>query len=63
MHTGQLRTVADVVSFFSRGGDQAGFLGTSELAALELSTDERSDLVAFLMSLEGPGPSAEWLAP
>lgn len=63
MHTAQLRTLADVVSFFNRGGDSAGYPGTSEIAALDLTPDESTDLVAFLQALEGPGPSAELLAP
>ena len=52
-----------MVAFFNRGGDGVGFLGKSEISALGLTPDERSDLAAFLLSLEGAGPSAEWLAP
>jgi cytochrome c peroxidase len=63
MHTGHVRTLSDVVAFFNRGGDRAGFLGKSEIAALGLSVSEREDLVAFLLSLDGPGPRAELLAP
>jgi cytochrome c peroxidase len=63
MHTGHLRTVNDVVSFFNRGGDRVGFLGKSEIKALGLTTTEREDLVAFLLALDGPGPRAELLSP
>lgn len=63
MHTAQLRTLASVVDFFDRGGDGVGFPGTSEIAPLGLTERERADLVAFLSTLEGPGPSAELLAP
>ncbi len=63
MHTGQLKTLESVVSFFDRGGDEAGYEGVNELKPLELSARERSDLVAFLKALDGPGPSAELLAP
>jgi cytochrome c peroxidase len=63
MHTGQLRTLEDVVSFFNRGGDPFGYPGKNELAALEMSARERADLVAFLATLDGPGPSPELLAP
>jgi cytochrome c peroxidase len=63
MHTGQHRTLDDVVGFFSRGGDAAGYPGTNELKALDLTMSERTDLVAFLKALDGPGPSAELLAP
>jgi cytochrome c peroxidase len=57
-HTGQMRTLDEVVAFFARGGDHFGFPGKSELSPLELSADERGDLVAFLRALDGPGPDA-----
>ncbi|MFL5417958.1 MAG: cytochrome-c peroxidase [Myxococcales bacterium] len=57
LHTAQLRTLAEVVAFFDRGGDRAGYPGTSEIAALGLAADEQQDLVAFLLTLEGPGPA------
>jgi cytochrome c peroxidase len=56
MHTGQLKTLSDVVTFFSRGGDPFGFPGTSELAPLGLSAQDQEDLVAFLQTFEGSGP-------
>jgi cytochrome c peroxidase len=62
MHTGQMRTLADVVAFFDRGGDGVGYPGTSELAPLGLSDRERADLVAFLGALEGDGPPPDLLA-
>lgn len=61
MHTGQLKTLTDVVAFFTRGGDHFGFLGVNELAELPLSLEQEQDLVAFLGTLEGPGPAAELL--
>ena len=63
MHTGQLRSLDEVVAFFARGGDHFGFPGTSELSARELSLDERADIVAFLETLDGKGPSPELLGP
>ena len=63
MHTGQLRTLADVIRFFSSGGDQYGYPGKSELHSLNLMPDEQSDLVNFLSSLDGTGPPEELLAP
>ncbi len=63
MHTGQYRTLDDVVAFFGRGGEAAGYPGTNELKVLDLTMGERADLVAFLKALDGPGPSAELLAP
>jgi hypothetical protein len=35
----------------------------SEIAALGLDEQERSDLVSFLRALTGPGPSPELLRP
>jgi cytochrome c peroxidase len=61
MHTGQLKTLSGVISFFARGGDRSGYPGTSELTPLELSEEERADLVAFIGSLDGPGPEAALL--
>jgi cytochrome c peroxidase len=50
MHDGRLRTLADVVAFYDRGGDGGG--GRSyPLLPLGLTSRERSDLVAFLESL------------
>jgi cytochrome c peroxidase len=63
MHTGQLKTLDDVVAFFSRGGDSVGYPGTKEITPLDLTLRERADLVAFLKSLDGPGPDAKLLAP
>ena len=61
MHTGQIMSLASVVGFFNRGGDRAGYPGRSELAPLELSEEERADLVAFLETLSGEGPDASLL--
>jgi cytochrome c peroxidase len=61
MHTGQLVTLAQVVRFFSRGGDPAGFPGQNELKALNLSEREQADLVAFMSAFDGDGPDAALL--
>jgi cytochrome c peroxidase len=61
MHTAQIAALADTVSFFDRGGDAFGYVGTSELAPLGLTLDERSDLTAFLGALDGPGPDPSLL--
>lgn len=64
MHTGQLRTLEQIVSFFNQGGHPSpGHPGTSEIAASGLTEGERSDLGAFLRTLNGPGPDPELLAP
>jgi cytochrome c peroxidase len=58
MHTGQVLTLANVVAFFAAGGEATGYPGTSELEPLGLTTEEESDLVAFLESLDGPAADA-----
>jgi cytochrome c peroxidase len=63
MHTGQLATLDEVLGFFNVGGDHDGFPGASELQPLGLSAEERADLLAFLHTLDGPGPPASLLAP
>lgn len=63
MHTGHMDDLADVVAFFNRGGDNFGFEGQSELEPLGLSEAERADLVAFLGTLDGPGPEPALLEP
>jgi cytochrome c peroxidase len=61
MHTAQVRTLAEVVDFFNKGGDGPGLGGKNELTALNLSADEEQDLVNFLEALSGPGPDASLL--
>jgi cytochrome c peroxidase len=63
MHTGQLGTLAKVVDFFDKGGMSSGYPGTNELQPLGLSALEKTDLIAFLQSLDGPGPDAKYLEP
>jgi cytochrome c peroxidase len=64
MHTGQLGTLADVITFFNEGGDPSGrYPGLSEISALGLSALDQSDLMAFLRALTGPGAAATLQAP
>jgi cytochrome c peroxidase len=63
MHTAQLLSLEDVVAFFGRGGDGYGYPGKNELAMVGLTPRERTDLVAFLKTLDGPGPAAPLLGP
>jgi cytochrome c peroxidase len=56
MHTGQFRSLEDVVIFFNNGGDASGFQGRSENYPRNLNATERAQLVAFLRALDGPGP-------
>ncbi|MBK7860648.1 MAG: hypothetical protein IPJ65_19015 [Archangiaceae bacterium] len=61
-HTGQVLNLDAAVAFFSKGGDAFGYPGNSELAPLELTDEERAELVAFLQALDGPGPAAGLMA-
>jgi cytochrome c peroxidase len=62
MHTGQMKTLAEVVLFHDRGGDPAGnYPGQNELTPLGLTETEQGDLVAFLGALKGDGPSTALL--
>ena len=61
MHTGQLRTLEEVVAYHDRGGHPYGYPGTNELKPLGLSARERQDIVEFLSSLDGPGPATRLL--
>jgi cytochrome c peroxidase len=63
MHTGQVASLDDVVAFFDEGGNSTGYPGTSEIAPLGLTPLERSDLVAFLEALTGPGADAKYRQP
>ena len=60
MHTGGFDTPRDVVELYDMGGEETGFVGTkdSKQVELNLTEDEKSDLVAFLQTLTGdPIPS------
>ena len=50
MHDGSLATLADVVAFYSRGGNSNANLDP-QLRPLNLSAEEQRNLVAFLQSL------------
>jgi len=65
MHAGQLRSLEDVVLFFNRGGDNGGYLGTKDqrMVPLEMTQEEREQLVAFLRTLDGPGADSALLEP
>ena len=62
MHTGQMTGLDQVVAFFVHGGDASGFPGKNELSALQLTSAEQADLVAFLGALNGPGPDQALLS-
>jgi cytochrome c peroxidase len=62
LRDGMFRTLNDVVRFFSAGGEPNSTVGTSELVPLDLTSEERGQIVAFLQALDGPGPAPEWIA-
>lgn len=74
MHDGLFATLADVVWHYDQGGGESevgkiesvrdGGTGTSELAPLRLSAQDRNDLVAFLETLTGqPGGAPDLISP
>jgi len=63
MHTGQFRSLDDVVNFFDKGGDANGFQGVSGNFPRGLTAEERAQIVAFLKSLDGPGADPSLSAP
>jgi cytochrome c peroxidase len=54
-HTGQVRTLAEVVAHYNKGGAAADFSGAKDakMKPLDLNEGEIADLVAFLQSLTG----------
>jgi cytochrome c peroxidase len=52
MHSGQLATLADVIDFYAAGGGTPS-AGTKEITPITLSTTDKQDLVAFMMTLTG----------
>lgn len=58
MHDGSLKTLSDVIDFYDRGGD-AVRRKSPLMVRLDLSAQEKADLLAFLQSLTGPLPSPQ----
>jgi cytochrome c peroxidase len=60
MHTGQVATLKEVVEFYNRGGDEAGYVGKKDelMKPLNLTAPEVDDLVAFMKTLTGEPISA-----
>ncbi len=60
MHDGSLETLADVVDFYNNGGrvgetDPVSAFLSGGIRPLDLSDDEKSDLVEFMKALTSPG--------
>ena len=60
-HTGDAKTLRDVVEFYNAGGAEDGYSGVKDdlMVPLNLGEDELDDLVAFLESLTGAPLPAE----
>jgi cytochrome c peroxidase len=58
MHNGMYRTLAEVVEHYDRGGDVRTNL-SPEMRPLQLSSQEKQDLVAFLETLTGDAKPVE----
>jgi cytochrome c peroxidase len=54
MHDGRFGTLEEVVDFYNRGGIKNPHLDNT-LIPLELTAEEKRDVVAFLRSLNGEG--------
>jgi len=63
MHTGHLKSLEEVVEFYDQGGGTTDFAGTKDplMQPLNLTAQEKSDLVAFLKTLTGEPIPAELL--
>jgi cytochrome c peroxidase len=55
MHDGSEATLRDVIELYDRGGNTNPHLA-KEIRPLALTATEKSDLLAFLEALTGPGP-------
>lgn len=56
MHDGSEKTLKDVVDYYVGGGNSNPYLD-KEIAPLELSAQDRADLIAFLNALTGTPPA------
>lgn len=59
MHTGQYKTLEEVVDHYDRGGDVKTNLSPN-IQPLNLTEQEKKDLVAFMKSLTGPAMRVEF---
>ncbi|HJO04684.1 MAG TPA: cytochrome c peroxidase [Acidobacteriota bacterium] len=62
MHDGTLATLEDVIRYYERGGDPNPWLD-EKMKPLELTDQERQDLLAFLEALTGEVPAFTKRAP
>jgi len=58
MHRGQFLRLEEVIEWYDRGGGESEYLDPL-IAPLNLTAEEKSDLVAFLQSLTADVPAME----
>jgi cytochrome c peroxidase len=58
MHDGSQKTLEDVVEWYNKGGHPNQWLD-AKVKPLNLSAEEKADLVAFMKALTGPLPEVE----
>lgn len=63
MHNGVFRSIQDVMRFFSKGGTETNFVGTSVNYARNFTDQEQAQMIAFLRALDGDGPDPAALEP
>ena len=58
MHDGGLKTLEEVVEIYAKGGHPNAHL-SEKIKKLELTDQDKADLVAFMKALTGPFPKVE----
>ena len=63
MHSGQLKTLGEVVTFYAQGGGAVVDGGTLDplVTPLTLTAEQKEDLIAFLQTLDGAAVEAALL--
>ena len=64
-HDGAFGNLWDVIDFYDQGGGNpaAGAMKDPKMRPLNLTAEDKDDLIAFLQSLSGAEPPADWAAP
>ena len=58
MHDGSQKTLEEVVEWYAKGGHANPFL-SDKIKKLDLTAQDKADLVEFMKSLTGPLPQVE----
>ncbi|RYF39360.1 MAG: hypothetical protein EOO38_23405 [Cytophagaceae bacterium] len=59
MHDGSLPDLESVIEFYDRGGDEKRVTRSPDVKQLELTAQEKAQLLAFLKALTAPLPIVE----